>query len=93
MVQSNQEHPRDPEQMFGTPLPLNPADTLGIHSRETHMALQTDMFKEIVNKIAWVLGSTYQKPYSNTKHAARVYALKIAKAVVRDHGYPEKIRR
>ncbi len=91
MVLSNPKDPPTDEQMFAKPLPLDPQRTLGIHPRDTHMALQTDVFKELVNKLAWVLGSTYQQPYSNTKHAARVYALLVAKAVVRDHGYPGKI--
>lgn len=55
------------------------------------MALQTDSFKEMVNKLAWALGSTYRVPYGNQSTLAREYALKMAQAVIRDHGYPGKI--
>jgi len=64
---------------------------LGVPAIETHTALQTDAFKELVNKFAWVLGSTYRVPYANTRTAARQYAISIATRVVQVHGYPSKI--
>ena len=66
-------------------------DTLGIDALDTQLALQTDVCKEMVNKIAWVLGSTYRRPYSNMKNPARSYAWRIVKQVIKDHGYPDKI--
>lgn len=47
----------------------------------------------MVNKIAWVLGSTYRQPYSNMRTPAREYAWRIVKRVIEDHGYPEKIQK
>lgn len=64
---------------------------LGIEASETTPALQTDAFIELVNKLAWVLGSTYRVPYSNKSTFARQYAVTMAGAVRRDHGYPSKI--
>lgn len=72
---------------------LEVADQLGVPPSDTHPGLQTDVFKELVNKIAWVLGSTYRKPYSTARNPVRSYAVKVATAILRDHGYPEKISR
>lgn len=63
----------------------------GILPIDTHPQLQQDVVKELVNKVAWVLGSTYRVPYSNTRSPARDYAWKIVRAVLRDNGYPRKI--
>ena len=64
---------------------------LGIPPLDTHLALQTDCAKELVNKIAWVLGSTYRVPYANMRTDARQYAWRIVKRVIEDNGYPSKI--
>jgi len=66
-------------------------DALGIPAQETQLALQTDVCKELVNKIAWVLGSVYQRTYGNMRTPARAYAWRIVKKVLEDHGYPDKI--
>jgi len=75
----------------GAALGKLPDAALGIPGLETHPGLQTDSFKELINKFAWVLGSTYRVPYSGKKSPAREYALKIAQAVQRDNGYPRQI--
>lgn len=64
---------------------------LGIPPSDAQLALQTDAVKELVNKIAWVLGSVYRQSYSNMRTPARVYAWRIVKQVIKDHGYPAKI--
>lgn len=69
----------------------DPALMLGIEAGSTHAALQTDCFKELVNKIAWALGSAYRQPYSGVRTPARQYAVLVAAAIQRDHGYPRKI--
>jgi len=68
-------------------------DALGIPPHQAQLALQTDVCKELVNKIAWVLGSVYRQNYSNMRSPARQYAWRIVKQVVKDHGYPEKIKK
>ncbi len=68
-----------------------PVDPLGNNPGDTISDLQTDAFKELINKFSWVLGSTYRKPYSNKGSAARKYALMMAMAVIRDNGYPEHL--
>jgi len=74
------------------PRPI-PQTVFGIPAAEAQPALQTDAYKEIVNKIAWCLGSVYRVPYAGKRTAVRIYAERIAQAVVRDHGYPLKIAR
>ncbi len=64
---------------------------LGIPPHEAQLALQTDVVKELVNKIAWTLGSVYRQNYSNMKTPARAYAWRIVKQVIKDNGYPAKI--
>ncbi len=64
---------------------------LGVPPLDTHLALQTDVAKELVNKIAWVLGSTYRVSYANMRTDARQYAWRIVKKVIEDNGYPSKI--
>ena len=68
-----------------TPLGLPPAATV--------VGLQTDCVKELVNKIAWTLGSTYRAPYNSMRTPARAYAWRIVKTILEDHGYPAKIKR
>jgi len=64
---------------------------LGIPPRDAQIALQQDAVKELVNKLSWVLGSVYRASYSNMRTPARQYAWRIAKQVLKDHGYPSKI--
>jgi len=66
-------------------------DALGIPPVEAQIALHQDAVKELVNKIAWTLGSVYRRSYSNMKTPARAYAWRIVKQVIKDHGYPDKI--
>jgi len=66
-------------------------DPLGIPPHEAQIALQQDAVKELVNKIAWTLGSVYRRNYSNMRTPARAYAWRIVKQVIKDHGYPDKI--
>jgi len=70
---------------------LNSETPLGVPPLDTHIALQTDVAKELCNKIAWVLGSTYRVPYANMRTDARQYAWRVVKRVLEDHGYPSKI--
>jgi len=55
------------------------ADTPG----ETQLAF----YKELANKLAWVLGSAYGKPYSKKSSPVHLYSQRIVKAILRDHGY------
>lgn len=68
-----------------------PTERLGVAPAQTHPALQTEVYKELINKLAWVLGSTYRRPYSSARSPSRTYAVKMAQAILRDHGYPVKI--
>jgi len=89
---SDSVNPRDP---WGDLLPqftvtLAP-DALGIPATSTLPTLQSDAFKELVNKLAWVIGSTFQAPYSGNRTVCRTYARYLAADIIRDQGYPKKI--
>jgi len=75
--------------------PLQPGGSsflpLGLTADQCQPALQSDAFKELVNKLAWALGSTYGAPYNNTRTQARVSAVEIATALILRHGYPKNI--
>lgn len=73
--------------------PADQGGPLGVPAAFTHEALQTDAFKELINKLAWALGSTYRTPYNNTRTPTRQLASKIARHVLESQGYPVKIAR
>lgn len=66
-------------------------DALGIPASESQIALQQDAVKELVNKIAWTLGSVYRRDYSKVRSPARIYAWRIVQQILKDNGYPAKI--
>lgn len=80
--------PRFPTERVGAS-----SDMEGIPAHLTKPAEQSDVFKELVNKLAWALGSTYRVPYGNSWTGARQNALELAKSVITDHGYPRGIRK
>jgi len=72
--------------------PGKPGHTgLGLPAFETQALLQTDVFKELINKLAWALGSTYRTQYGNTRTPTRQLAIALASHLVRTQGYPSKI--
>jgi len=81
---------RNPNVTTATPTSLEDSP-LGLPPHETQIGLQQDVVKELVNKIAWTLGSVYRQPYSNMRTPARAYAWRIVKQVILTHGYPSKI--
>jgi len=66
---------------------------LGIPGKDTLVAFQTEVFKELINKLSWALGSTYRRPYSNQRTEVRQLAIAIAKHLVATQGYPEYMRK
>lgn len=71
--------------------PGGPRDPLGVPANQTQEALQTDSYKELINKLAWALGSTYRTQYNNTRTPTRQLAARLARAVLISEGYPGKI--
>ena len=61
---------------------------LGIPSTNVPPLLQTDGFKELVNKLAWAMGSTYRVPYANSRTPARALAIRVASHLIDTQGYP-----
>lgn len=84
--------------MAQTPLPIGPdpryADEmtrLGIPAHLTEPGLQSDVFKELINKFAWAVGSTYRRSYNQRRSNVRVVALELAIKVLESEGYPSFI--
>ena len=75
--------------------PSNQVETgpLGVPGKDTVVGFQTEVFKELINKLAWALGSTYRRQYRNQRTAVRQLAIAMAKEVVREQGYPEFMRK
>jgi len=78
-------------QRNGLPSPSAPPD-LGIPAYEAQPPLQTEFYKELVGKLAWAIGSSYGAPYSNSRCAARIYAIDLAREVITEHGYSRMIK-
>lgn len=68
-----------------------PEGAFGIPSAEAQESQRAEIYKELINKFAWVLGSTYRVNYSNTRMPARMYAQRIVGKVIADHGFPHSI--
>jgi len=72
---------------------LEDNESIGVPIEDTHPALQTDVYKELINKFAWVIGSTYRAPYRNKLTQTRKLAAELAKIVIDSAGYPRHIAR
>lgn len=68
-------------------------EPIGIPAEATHPALQTDSFKELVNKLAWALGTAYREPYRNARVGVRLMAVALASAVIHSDGYPKHLKK
>lgn len=68
-----------------------PVTVMGVPPYDTCPAKQSDVFKELVNKLSWALGSTYRLPYGHVRLLTRQVALEMAKRLIVDHGYPRSI--
>lgn len=78
-------HPIYPNGEAGEPLGVPAVDTVSV--------LQQDMYKELINKLAWAVGSTYRRAYSRVSAPARVRAIEMARAMIKEHGWPDRIRK
>jgi len=67
--------------------------SFGIPASETQKAMEVDVYKELVNKIAWAVGSCYGRPYANKRNIARQIAVDLANKVILEKGWPVRIRK
>lgn len=71
------------------PMPLATESTrIGIAAHLTDPPLQQQVFKELINKFAWALGSTYRLSYSQRRSNVRLLAQALAKTIIENEGYP-----
>lgn len=71
--------------------PLQSEMPLGVSVSEVSPSVVLDVFRELTNKIAWAVGTTYQRPYNNRRCPAREMAWTVAKHIVEQHGYPANL--
>jgi len=64
---------------------------LGVPSAGLPPEARHDTLKELVNKLAWVLGSVYKKPYTNRTTPVRGLAITLAVAILDKQGFPEHL--
>jgi len=75
-------------------LTYTPADgPIGIPTGDTIPAMQTEFWKELVNKLAWALGTSYRVSYSSPRAEPRSTALILAQQVLSQHGYGSHLRK
>jgi len=63
-------------------------EPFGVHVSLVDGGSQTEVFKELINKLSWAIGSTYKRRYSGKGCEVTDYARMCAHAILRDHGYP-----
>lgn len=82
-----------PDEFYSAPDPFArvPNPRLGIPASAAQAALQSDAYKELVNKLAWCLGSSYRVPYTNVRTLARRWAIELARKTFLEHGFPSSI--
>ncbi len=64
---------------------------LGIPPYLTQPELQQAIYKELINKFAWAIGSTYRMTYTQRRSNVRLWAAELAKVTITDQGYPRDI--
>lgn len=69
-------------------LPPPPEGALGIPREAAQEELRPEVYKELINKLAWALGSTYRVNYSSNQMPARKYANELVGKIIFDHGFP-----
>jgi len=62
--------------------------SLGSESRGKSPEQIHVLTKELTNKLAWAVGSFYNVPYTGRQTPVQKYAARCARAILRDHGYP-----
>jgi len=70
-----------------------PEGSLGIHGSATQVSLQMDVFKELVNKLRWAIGSVYRRPYSNRRSHVSELSIEVARRLISVDGWPDKIKK
>jgi len=66
---------------------------IGIPVSDTIPAMQTEFFKELINKLAWALGTSYRVRYSSPRAEPRATALILAREVIAELGYGSHLKK
>jgi len=66
-------------------------EPLGISSEDIDITTHSRVWRELLNKMSWVIGTVYGVPYSSTTCSARGEALVLARLLLADQGYPKSM--
>jgi len=70
-----------------------PTEAIGIPVSDTIPSMQTEFFKELINKFAWALGTSYRVRYSSPRAEPRRTAILLAGRVLSDLGYGTHLKK
>jgi len=87
MAPSTQQQLSIPQPPPKDPLDSRVEGAFGESPGWTPAEIQLSFNKELVNKVAWLIGTAYGKSYSNRRSPVKEYSYRIVKAIIRDHGY------
>ncbi len=80
------------QQHLPAPTPSEGETTrIGIPAHLTQPALQQDVYKELINKLSWAIGSTYRRTYTQRRSNVREAAGRLARDLITEEGYPASI--
>ncbi len=67
--------------------------SLGIPDADLDVGRHGGVWRELLNKLSWVIGTVYDVPYSSTNCRARETALVLARLLRETEGYPESMKK
>lgn len=66
---------------------------MGIPSTDIDPRAHGSVWRELLNKMSWTIGSVYGVPYSRTDSEPRQQALVLARLLLADQGYPRDMKK
>jgi len=70
------------------PRSVDTSGRLGVPPGEIRPEVQSPVYVELINKLAWAIGTTYGVPYSSMRTLTREIATDLAKLLINSQGYP-----
>lgn len=68
-------------------------EPMGISSEAIDPKSHGPVWRELLNKLSWTIGSVYGVPYSKTDSEPRKQSLVLARLLLEDQGYPRNMRK
>jgi len=68
-------------------------EPMGLTSAEIDPRAHGSVWRELLNKLSWTIGSVYGVSYSRTDSIPREQALVLARLLLENQGYPRAMKR